>query len=120
MNKICGRVFKGQGLGKKIGFPTLNVSYSGEISGVFAGEVLLNGKIYGAAVNVGGRPTVDNEKLCEAFLLNFDREIAAGTEVEIRLIEKIRDVEKFADLESLVKQISLDVEFVKNWYNSAR
>lgn len=118
MEVISGRVFKGAGLGRKMGFPTLNVPYAGGISGVFVGEVLLNGLKYKAAVNVGRRPTVDDLTLCEVHLLDFSGEVLEGTEIEVFLREKIRDIKKFPDVEALTKQISLDVEFVKNWYNS--
>ena len=118
MEVISGRVFRSAGLGKKIGFPTLNIHYDGKISGVFVGEVLLNGQKYQAAVNVGGRPTVDNLHMCESYLLDFFDDVEAGTEIEVHLLAKIRDIEKFPNLDALIAQISLDVEFTKNWYNS--
>lgn len=125
MEIIKGKVIKGKALGKKLGFPTINIHYNGALDGVFAGTVLIKGRSYPAAINVGARPTVDEEKnLCEAFLVNLPpedlatiNEIQAGDELEIQIKQKIRDTIKFANVEELKAQITEDVEFVKNCYN---
>lgn len=118
MEIIKGKVLVGKGLGRQFGFPTVNVFYSGEESGVFAGRVLLRDIWYPAAVNIGMRPTVDNENnLCEAYILNWNDDIAVGLEIEIELKQKIRDTQKFANFEDLKLQIAKDVEFVKTCYN---
>ncbi len=114
---IVGKTVKGKGIGKKLGFPTLNIPYAGDLSGVFVGRVFVNDNWYCAAINIGGRPTVDDENFCEAFLLNFKGRVVHGTEVAITLGKKIRHIEKFKNLTELKKQIAKDVEFVKNWYN---
>ena len=89
---IKGKLIEGQKIGRVLGFPTINLSYDGDISGVFAGEVCFNGECHKAAVHVGKRPTINDDKpICEAFLLNFSGEISPGTEIEVRLIEKIRE-----------------------------
>lgn len=115
---IKGRAERGLGLGEIIGFPTLNIPYSGQISGVYVGMVTVNGKIYKAAVNVGKRPTIDNQILCESYLFDFNSKIEMGNEVEVELLQKIRDTKKFQNFDELKAQISKDVEFAKNWYNS--
>lgn len=108
--KISGQVVKGNGIGKKLGFPTLNIPYSGDVRGVFAGKVLIAGKVYGAAVNVGDKPTIGDKKaVCEVHLLDFSG-IFAGNFLEVELIKKIRDTKKFDDLNSLKDQISEDVK----------
>lgn len=118
MITIVGKTIRGKGIGKKIGFPTLNILYTGDLSGVFVGRVLVKDNWYCAAINIGGRPTVDDENFCEAFLLDFKGRVAYGTKVTMTLGKKIRHVEKFKNLTELKKQIVKDVEFVKNWYNS--
>ena len=116
--EIKGKIKKGRGLGKTMGFPTINIPYDGEVFGVFAGEVFIDGKSYIAAIHVGKRPTVHDDRLiCEAFLLNFTGEINDGTEVKVQLGEKIRDIKKFDSLEDLKAQIAKDVEFIKLCYN---
>ena len=114
---LQGLTQSGSAVGHQLTFPTINISYSGEESGVFAGKVFLDGVWHFAAVNIGGRPTIDDKTdLCEAFLLDWSGEIAEGTEVKIELLQKIREVKKFDSKEDLKNQISKDVEFIKNCY----
>lgn len=118
MEIIKGKVLEGKHLGRQFGFPTVNVFYDGNESGVFAGRVLVDGDWHPAAINIGGRPTVDSEKkLCEAFILNWNKDIELGSEIEIELKQKIRDTKKFPNFEELKSQIAKDVEFVKTCYN---
>lgn len=95
-----------------MGFPTLNILYKGKLRGVFVAKVFVDGEAYSAAVSVGPRPTVNDENVfCEAYLLNFDGEIVG--EIKVELLEKIRDIKKFKNLEELKRQIAKDVEAVK-------
>lgn len=119
---LQGKVLKGKGIGNKLGFPTLNLAYDGELIGVFAGCAKIGEKSYPAAINLGERPTVDGAfaerpKLCEIHVLDFEGE---PDFVEIEIFVKIREIEKFPNLEMLRKQIAHDVEFVRNWYNELR
>jgi len=108
---------EGQKIGRSLGFPTINLGYDGDERGVFVGKVMIGDVWYKAAVNVGGRPTVgDEEVFCEAFLLDFNGDIKKETFVSVELLEKIRAIKKFDNLEALTGQITKDVEFVKNWY----
>lgn len=115
---IKGKVENGHGVGKKIGFPTLNISYDGKLRGIFVGRVFVLGKPYKAAIHVGSRPTFDDDRVsCESYLLDFDGGDFGGETVEFELLEKIRDIKKFDNLDELKLQLNLDVEFVKSWYN---
>ena len=118
---IKGKVQKGHGIGKGMGFPTLNIAYEGSVRGIFAGRVFVLGKPYKAAVHVGSRPTFnDGEISCEGYLLDFDvvdNTDFVGEMVEFELLEKIRDVKKFDNFDELKSRMRLDVEFVENWYN---
>lgn len=112
MDIISGKIVKGRGLGKKMGFPTLNIPYKGKLRGVFVARVFIDGKSCPAAVSVGPRPTINDESVfCEAYLVDFDGDITEDVKVE--LVEKIRDIKKFNNLEELKAQIAKDVEFVK-------
>lgn len=118
MERIKGKILAGNKLGHQFGFPTINVRYMGETRGVFAGRVFVEGDWYPAAINLGVRPTVDNDAhLCEAHIVNWSKELAVGTEVEVELDQKIRDTRKFDNFEELKSQIAKDVEFVKTCYN---
>lgn len=119
MTIIEGRIIKGKGVGKTLGFPTINISYNGKKNGVFAGKVLINGDKYNAAINLGARPTFNDEDvLCEAFLLNWNGGgIETGTVIRVELSRKIRETKKFSNAQELQRQIFKDVEFVKSCYN---
>lgn len=112
--EIKGKTVVGKGIGRTLGFPTINISYNGQMSGVFVGKVFLDGREYVAAVNLGGRPTIDDEdKLCEVHLLNWSGNVTEGTELKVQLLEKIRNVQKFKNLDELKGQIAKDVERVR-------
>src|SRR6266496_2321016 len=77
---ILGTVVRGDDLGKKIGFPTANLSAHNEQfppNGVYFAQAILNGVIYLGVVNLGYRPTVSSEKdrVLEIHLFDFDRDI---------------------------------------------
>lgn len=124
--EIKAKTVAGKKLGRTIGFPTLNIPYDGELSGVFVAEVFLaDGGNYHlasagtrcclAAVNLGLRPTVDGKKLCEAYLIDWSGEVMNGAEVRVCLLQKIREIEKFESLDELKVQIAKDVEFARCW-----
>lgn len=121
MESLKGKVVSGDGRGGKIGFPTLNLPYEGELEGVYVAEVSFDGRKYGAAVNLGKRPTFDSDlKFCELHILDFDDSMTEGSELEVNFIERIREVKKFTSIEELVKQIKDDVAFAKNCYTEHR
>ncbi len=77
---ISGRVVRGLGLGRKLGFPTANVNLKrlqAPIDGIFAARVtgLGPGALDGVA-SVGTRPTIGGgTALLEVLIFDFDREI---------------------------------------------
>jgi len=109
---MTGRVVDGQKLGKVLGFPTANVRLNrraSPLAGIFAvrvdglGERPLDG-----VASIGTRPTVDGiEPILEVHIFDFDRNIY-GEYIRVEFIEKLRDEEKFPDLESLTTQMHID------------
>jgi riboflavin kinase/FMN adenylyltransferase len=67
-------------------------------------------------MNIGVRPTVTNlgTRSIEVHILDFTDDIY-GTEIEIRLIQKIRDEMKFDSFTALKDQLQKDIEFVRNY-----
>ncbi|MBI4235270.1 riboflavin kinase [Candidatus Peregrinibacteria bacterium] len=114
---LQGKVLKGRGLGKQFGFPTLNLAYDGSMTGVFAGRIKIAGEFYPAAINLGKRQTIDDEKLCEIHVLGWDGD---ADFCEVELFVKIREIKKFPNITALREQIARDVEFVRNWYNATK
>ena len=111
---ILGTVVRGDNLGKKIGFPTANLSAHSEQfppNGVYVAEAALDGRIYTGVVNLGCRPTVSSgksERILEVHLLDFDRDIY-GKDIEVRFIRYLRPERKFDRLDALARQIERDV-----------
>jgi len=111
---ILGTVIRGEQLGRKLGFPTANLSAHSEQfppNGVYIVEARLAGSLYRGVANLGFRPTVaagKPERLLELHLFDLDRELY-GEEMEVRFLRYLRPEQKFADIEALKTQIASDV-----------
>jgi riboflavin kinase/FMN adenylyltransferase len=111
---ILGSVTRGDDLGKKIGFPTANLSAHSEQfppDGVYFAEAWLEGVKYDGVVNLGCRPTVSRDKsnrVLEIHLFDFSRDIY-GQDLEIRFVRYLRPEKKFDSIDALKDQISADV-----------
>ncbi len=111
---ILGTVKAGAQLGRKLGFPTANLSAHSEQfppNGVYAAEATVEGSVLRGVVNLGYRPTVSGaapERLLELHLFDLDRDIY-DQDVEVRFTRYLRPEQKFGSLEELSAQISRDV-----------
>ena len=112
---ILGTVTRGDNLGKKIGFPTANLSAHSEQfppNGVYAAEARIDGELHRGVINLGTRPTVSSgksERVLEIHLFDFNRDIY-GQDVEVRFLKFLRSEKKFENLDALVQQIRQDAE----------
>lgn len=118
---VQGHVVKGKQIGRKLGFPTINLKTEYEMSvlkpGVYATMTDIDGKIYYSATNVGFNPTFDQEHFTiETFIFNFDQDIY-GYKVKIIFDKYIRPEIKFDNLDDLIKQIDDDVQAIKSRFN---
>ncbi len=109
---IRGMVVSGKREGRKIGFPTANVSTSDSLipaKGVYAARVQVNrGKWLDAMVNLGTQPTFGGRHFqIEAHIFDFDQDIY-GDELTIQFVKRIRAEKRFADVQSLKQQLSVD------------
>ena len=118
---IAGRVVRGEGLGRKLGFPTANVQMKhnrAPLGGIFAVEVSGAGDspVRGVA-SLGVRPTVkqEGEAVLEVHLLDFAGDLY-GRHVHVDFLRKFRDEEKFADLAALTQQITADVANARAYF----
>ena len=121
---ISGRVVRGDQLGRTLGFPTANVQMKhnrAPLEGIFAVEVhgaggAADDAVRGAA-SLGVRPTVKAQgaAVLEVYLFDFKQEIY-GRHVRVDFLSKLRDEAKYADLDTLKKQIARDVENVQNFF----
>jgi riboflavin kinase/FMN adenylyltransferase len=115
---VRGTVVHGAGRGRGLGYPTLNIATPSDrqlpADGIYAMRVAVSGAILPAAANLGVRPTFESSgaRLLEAYLLDIERDLY-GQQVEARFVRRIRDERKFADADELARQISRDIEAVR-------
>ncbi len=117
--QLSGIVVKGDQKGRTIGFPTANLEIDSTkklipANGVYAVKALINNNIYEAVMNIGYRPTINDEKelRLEVHIFSFEADIYHKT-LKIEFIERIRDEQKFESFEALKKQIQIDAECAK-------
>jgi riboflavin kinase/FMN adenylyltransferase len=109
---MIGRVVHGSHLGRELGFATANVRLHRKLSplgGIFAvrvrgaGEAALPG-----VASLGTRPTVGGtEPLLEAHVFDFAGDLY-GREIEVEFVAKLREEERFVDLDALTRQMHVD------------
>jgi len=116
---ISGTVAKGEGLGKKIGFPTANISVAESYklipaNGVYAVKAEVEGEELNGMLNIGTRPTVSNSRSrsIEVNMFGLDREIY-GSKVTLSLMDRIRDEVQFDNVDELKVQLHKDKEISK-------
>jgi riboflavin kinase/FMN adenylyltransferase len=114
---FTGRVIRGHGVGKKIGFPTANILIEETYKilpkeGVYAGVVKVGDQRFCGMLNIGGRPTFDDHvKNVEVHILDFNGDLYGET-VEVACVERIRDTVRFEDSDALIKQLKTDKESI--------
>jgi riboflavin kinase/FMN adenylyltransferase len=119
---IAGQVMRGNQLGRKLGFPTLNIALRHRrtaLCGVFVVEVEgLSEKYIQGVANVGVRPTVDNasQYRLEVHLLDWSGE-CYGAHLRIHFLHKLRDECRFPSLDALKAQIGLDTQAARGWFS---
>ena len=112
---ISGRVVHGDKLGRVLGWPTANVELRHNrppLTGIYAVRVEgLGGKPLDGVASLGVRPTVTNSGLVklEVYIFDFDADIY-GQHIRVDFLKKIRDEEKFSDLDTLKAQIAKDAD----------
>jgi riboflavin kinase / FMN adenylyltransferase len=112
---VRGVVLKGAMLGRKINFPTINIGYSAlDLPyGVYVSRVKTPFGVYKGALHFGPKSvTGSDEPSLEVHLLDFSGDLY-GAQVDVEIFEKIREIRTFDNMESLKKQIRLDVESVR-------
>lgn len=109
---VRGRVLRGKGRGRQLGFPTANLKPERELilaAGVYAARATWQGSRADAVVNIGIRPTFgEGEYWVEAYLLDFAGDLYETTLI-LEFVERIRPEQKFPDVEALRAQVMRDV-----------
>ncbi|MEI7986434.1 MAG: bifunctional riboflavin kinase/FAD synthetase [Armatimonadota bacterium] len=116
--EVQGFVIHGQKLGRTLGFPTANIARSFDqimpSDGVYASWFFVNGKQFKCAAAIGTRPAVGGiERTIEAYLLDYPGDSLYGQHIRLRLEKYLRPEANFPSIEDLKKQMSKDVESVR-------
>lgn len=112
---ICGRVVKGDKIGRLMGFPTANLEIDSAnklipAEGIYAVTVHHEHRVYGGMLYIGYRPTVGGKKKSiEVNIFDFDKDIY-GESLTIKFLSLIRTDSTFNDLEELKTQLMKDKE----------
>lgn len=112
---VRGLVIRGDGRGRRLGFPTANlfVPMNGKLippPGVYAVNGCLRQGVLDGAIHIGPRPTfTGSAPTIELHLLDFDGDLY-GEEVRVEFIRHLREVRPFTSASALVDQLKFDVE----------
>ncbi|MBG7610109.1 MAG: bifunctional riboflavin kinase/FAD synthetase [Anaerolineae bacterium] len=112
---VAGKVVLGDQRGRKLGFPTANLSIWTEraipAAGVYVCRVFVRDETWDAVTNIGVRPTFGVEGAApqiESHILDFDDDIY-GENLRVEFLSRIRGEQRFDNINELVKQIQVDI-----------
>lgn len=121
---VAGRVVHGKELGRKLGFPTANVSIpKGKALpdfGIYVARVKIRQGVYPAVVSLGYHPTVpEGDITLEAHLLNWSGDLY-GQRMRVKFLKRIRPEVKFDSVDALKEQIASDVRTARSYFRIRR
>ncbi len=122
---LIGKVIKGDKIGRKIGFPTANIQVENPYKlipkqGVYAVKVKVSEQQYCGMLNIGTRPTISitqTNKRLEVNLFDFNEDIY-NQEIKLYFYQRIRNEQKFQNLDELKKQLEIDKQKIKKIFAS--
>ena len=121
--RLEGRVVRGFGRGKELGFPTINIETDFELipaTGVYVTEIEAEAGRFHSVTNIGYNPTFDGKQLTiETYILDFSGDLY-GREVTLSFYKRIRDEMKFATIEALVERIRADVATAAGYFEEKK
>ncbi|MBL4653447.1 MAG: bifunctional riboflavin kinase/FAD synthetase [Flavobacteriales bacterium] len=110
---LSGIVTKGNQIGRKIGFPTANLSIEKHKIlphiGVYAVDVAYNKTYYKGMLNIGIRPTIHNNDslTAEVNIFDFNEEIY-GEKIVLSVKKRLRNEQKFDTIDLLKRELNAD------------
>ena len=120
---LTGKIVKGQGLGRKINFPTVNLKIEENYKlipkkGVYVVRCHFDDHSVYGIMNIGFRPTVGGEgKTIEIHLLDFQGDLY-GKKMQVEVLHRLRDEIKFSSVDVLAKQIENDESVARDWLSN--
>jgi riboflavin kinase / FMN adenylyltransferase len=121
-----GLVAKGDRMGRRIGYPTMNLRPENELyplDGVYVSEVHIRSfdRTFKCVTNVGRRPTVyeDYATTIESYVLDFSSDIY-GDSIRLTFLARLREERTFPSMLELTAQIGRDVESARRIFDARR
>lgn len=117
--RIQGKVIHGDGIGKTLGFPTINLAVP-EIKllpkkGVYGVSLQIDGINCFGLLNIGNRPTFEGEdNRVEVWILDFEGDLY-NAYIQLDILTRIRDEQKFNDKTELIAQIQKDEQIFRTF-----
>ena len=119
---LSGKVIKGKGIGKTLGYPTANLQLAEEEklvpgNGVYVIRFALQGREGYGMMNIGTNPTLLGVgRKIEIHLFDVDENLY-DKDLQVGLLHRLRDEQKFRSLEELQAQLDKDrnqaINFIK-------
>ena len=120
---LMGKVVRGEGRGHSLDFPTANLELENEIvpcEGVYITRAVLPGHSYGAATNIGRRPTFGGHQMVtETHLLDCTEDLY-GTPLRLEFLRRLRNERTFESPDALRLQIKRDVARARDYFRRLR
>ncbi|MCI5560544.1 MAG: bifunctional riboflavin kinase/FAD synthetase [Phocaeicola sp.] len=111
---VRGTVIRGFQMGRKMGFPTANISLTDThkllpMCGVYAVFVEVKGQKYKGMLDIGTRPTMENGNhiTIEVHILDFNEDIY-GEQITVEFVRYLRADIKFSSIPLLIEQLKKD------------
>ena len=117
---LTGTVVTGRKLGRKLGFPTANITLPAGVivprHGVYACRAFVGEQSYMAVCNVGSGPTVQGHQIrTETWLLDLDGDLY-GKDVTLEFLWFLRAEQKFESLDALKAAVLKDAENTRKFF----
>jgi riboflavin kinase/FMN adenylyltransferase len=122
---FSGIIIKGKQIGRTIGFPTANLKIETDYKlipkiGVYIVSSFYNNSLIYGMMNIGNKPTF-GEGIASIEIHFFEfKEDLYNQKMEITVLERIRDEQKFNSIEALKSQIEKDKEFSISYLKTKR
>jgi riboflavin kinase/FMN adenylyltransferase len=124
--ELDGIVSKGDRVGHKIGYPTINLAPENELhpaDSVYFTQIAIQsfGRRFDSVTNIGRRPTVyeDFKTTIETYVLDFSSDVY-GEKVRLFFFDRAREERKFPSLMALTEQIGRDIEATRQYFAARR
>jgi riboflavin kinase/FMN adenylyltransferase len=119
--RVHGKVGRGRGLGRDLGFPTANLVLEEQLipaPGVYLVKVQLpSGALRPGLAAIGNRPTFGaGDPSFEVFLLDFSGDLY-GQELAVDLLLRLRPIQPFPSVEALVAAMGRDLVKARAFFN---